>query len=213
MIILALSSFSASAIAPSVHPRCDAFVLTFDEQVTRLGISNEPLQIVLPRLVLRPGYQADLFELQKILRNEDIVQNYIVQLNWSDDDTKAYLGYFLEAGVRREPHAQTFTFVVQSKDPHEVIGLGTLRKFDAGNLWEIGYAVKKLHRGKGYAREIIQGLVDYIQRVDSRAKIQAKILERNIPSQRLIESMGFRQVIGPNKEYFGEKVLYFQRQL
>ena len=55
----------------------------------------------------------------------------------------------------------------------------------------IGYTIKKDEQMKGCGKEAVLGVIDYIFRTLHRHKITAEVDPKNIPSVKLLESIGF----------------------
>ena len=58
---------------------------------------------------------------------------------------------------------------------------------------EIGYALLPTERGKGYGTEAVRILVDYLFLSKDIMRIQATTDERNRPSQKVLEKVGFKK--------------------
>lgn len=58
----------------------------------------------------------------------------------------------------------------------------------------VAYAVYPSHQRKGYAREAVQAIVDYIKQQYGVDRFLAEMDTRNEPSYRLAESLGFKRV-------------------
>jgi len=58
---------------------------------------------------------------------------------------------------------------------------------------EIGYALMPEEMGKGYGTEAVKILIDYLFLSKDIMRIQATTDERNKPSQRVLEKVGFRK--------------------
>lgn len=57
----------------------------------------------------------------------------------------------------------------------------------------IGYFLDHHHNGKGYATEAIKALVDYAFEELHLHRIEAGVMPRNLPSQRVLEKAGFHR--------------------
>jgi ribosomal-protein-alanine N-acetyltransferase len=83
-------------------------------------------------------------------------------------------------------------FVITAKDTSERIGTCGIKNMSGGHP-EISYAIgEKEYRGKGYAKDAILTLLDYIKNTLGLNVAEAGIHVGNIASQRLAESAGFR---------------------
>jgi len=96
----------------------------------------------------------------------------------------------LEPGVR----GPWFQLVIASKATGEVIGDCALRTFESQpQQTEIGFNLDPAHQHKGYAKEAVARLLDYIFTDLKRHRVIAVTDVRNIPTARLLESLGFRR--------------------
>lgn len=101
-----------------------------------------------------------------------------------------------EAEERFENPSQLVTltertrFVIEKKDG-TIVGL-IAHYFILPSRWmEIGYDIIPRERGKGYATEAVQIIVDYLFLSKDLIRIQAVTNAGNKPSQRVLEKAGF----------------------
>jgi RimJ/RimL family protein N-acetyltransferase len=81
-------------------------------------------------------------------------------------------------------------FFVEKKDGTKI---GVIGVFPVGDLWEIGFALIPSERGKGYGTEAVTIIVDYLFLSRDLVRIQAATDPRNIASQRILETVGFKK--------------------
>ena len=72
---------------------------------------------------------------------------------------------------------------------NEVIGYVSLNI--EGDGYEIGYGFLDKVHGKGYARESITAILDYMKKLGVK-RIVARTALKNVPSVRLLESLEFK---------------------
>ena len=72
-----------------------------------------------------------------------------------------------------------------------LIGYAVFNKH--AGVYELGYCFLSEYHGKGYARESISALLPYIQTVQPGVTIAAGTALLNLPSVKLLDSLGFRQ--------------------
>ena len=75
---------------------------------------------------------------------------------------------------------------------------------------EIGYAISKYYRGKGYATQAAKGLIRYIFEYTNIEVLNATALTYNTPSNRVIQKCGFKligTIVIDNQEYYHYKLL------
>ena len=91
------------------------------------------------------------------------------------------------------------------------IGYITLNQRSDG--YEIGYCFLSTYQGNGYAKESISELITAIQKLQSSIVITARTALKNIPSVKLLQSLGFK-IIGTEKVSFYQddegKDIYFE---
>jgi ribosomal protein S18 acetylase RimI-like enzyme len=109
--------------------------------------------------------------------------------------------------------------VLVAADEGKVIGVINWRIFEVGEK-KIGYlfwlAVQPEYRRMGIAKKLINDVIKKIQQEIGLAEIYAAVEKNNIPSRRLIESLGFTFISRPDmKKKYGSRCLrlYFQMML
>lgn len=73
-----------------------------------------------------------------------------------------------------------------------MIGYIAFNRRDTG--YETGYCFHSDYHGKGYAKESLTALIDFVQGIRPGAVITAGTALKNIPSINLLRSVGFRQI-------------------
>ena len=73
---------------------------------------------------------------------------------------------------------------------------------------EVGYTVFDAYRRQGYALEAIEGLLRWAQEVEGVGAFRASVGPDNVPSLRLVEKLGFRQVGTQIDEIDGEELVF-----
>jgi len=85
-------------------------------------------------------------------------------------------------------------FIIEKKDGGKV---GYIFHFTvvhpAGKLLEIGYFLVPSERGKGYCTEAVKIMVDYLFLSKDIVRVQARTDSRNVPSQKVLEKVGFKK--------------------
>ena len=90
---------------------------------------------------------------------------------------------------------QEYYFGLFQKENNKLIGTISLFQVMRGSLQSavIGYFLDHHHNGKGYATEAIKALVDYAFEELHLHRIEAGVMPRNLPSQRVLEKAGFHR--------------------
>jgi diamine N-acetyltransferase len=81
-------------------------------------------------------------------------------------------------------------FFIEKKDGTRI---GVVGIFQVGDLWEIGYTLVSSERGKGYCSEAVTIIVDYLFLSRTLFRLQAHTDQRNVPSQKILEEVGFKK--------------------
>jgi RimJ/RimL family protein N-acetyltransferase len=71
--------------------------------------------------------------------------------------------------------------------------LGLHLPSDADGSYEFGVTIAPAYQGKGYAREAVQALLDFVFRTLGAHRVHASIDPRNVASAALLRSLGMRQ--------------------
>jgi aminoglycoside 6'-N-acetyltransferase len=83
-------------------------------------------------------------------------------------------------------------FVIEKKDGTK-IGFIAHWLTQPNRIMEIGYDLVPNERGKGYGTEAVQIMVDYLFLSRNIMRIQALTNVKNVPSQRVLEKVGFKR--------------------
>jgi RimJ/RimL family protein N-acetyltransferase len=111
--------------------------------------------------------------------------SFFGEYNPLEQTTKAEM----EKGYDTAP-SERKRFFVEKKDGTKI---GVVGVFPVGDLWEIGFALIPSERGKGYGTEAVTIFVDYLFLSRDLVRIQAMTDLRNTPSQRILETVGFKR--------------------
>ena len=97
--------------------------------------------------------------------------------------------------------------VVRREDRLAVGSIGFKSRPDATGTVEIGYAVNRSLWGRGYASEMVEGIVAWALTRPEVRRVTAECLERNPASARVLTKSGFLQV-GRRPSVEGELLLW-----
>jgi RimJ/RimL family protein N-acetyltransferase len=94
-------------------------------------------------------------------------------------------------------------FFIEKKDGTKI---GVVGVFPVGDLWEIGFTLIPNERGKGYGSEAVTITIDYLFLSRDLVRLQATADLRNVASQRLLETVGFKKegVVRKSMFIYGE---------
>jgi ribosomal-protein-alanine N-acetyltransferase len=91
-------------------------------------------------------------------------------------------------------------FVIEKRDGTKVGFAGYYTSSE--KLLEIGFALVRNERGKGYCTEAAEIIVDYLFLSKDVVRVQAHTETRNTASQRVLEKAGFKKEGTVRKSYF-----------
>ena len=143
------------------------------------------ITVTTKRLLLRPWRRKDRPTLEKMCRDEDMMQYVTKGRPMTDQEIKAL---FKRQKKHLRQHQVCF-FAMQLIETDEVIGLAGLQPLDNGDF-EIGWWVWKDYWGHGYATEAATALVDYARSELKLDKIAAIIDPENNASIGVAEKLG-----------------------
>lgn len=91
----------------------------------------------------------------------------------------------------KNPGSEFTRYYVQKKDGEKIGFIGYSWGSQKYNWMEIGYAIAVSERGKGYATEAVQIMVDFLFLTRQLARIQAVVDVENQGSLKVVERAGF----------------------
>ena len=120
---------------------------------------------------------------------------------WLTEDNRTLLTWMYEELYAFIPPKIGFTsWIFIEKLTNQVIGDGGYKgNPDTRGQIEIGYEIIESKRQKGYATEAIEALLEWTLTQDEVKSIIAKCHYKNIPSQSLLDKLGFK-LIGEEDE-------------
>ncbi len=105
-----------------------------------------------------------------------------------------------ERQVRARPKALRpaatgrFEWLVRTGEPPRAVGWISLRVNDrAPRVGEVGYSLLSEARGRGYATEALQAVIDEAFAAGELDEVQACIVPENVPSRKVLDRTGFRE--------------------
>lgn len=147
------------------------------------------MEIKTERLVLRPWKPEDEQALVRHANN----RNIWIRLGdrfpfpYTRKDARRWIRFAERASF---PPAN-FAIVL---DGEPIGGIGFERRTDLERMTaELGYWLSELHWGKGYASEAVQAIANYAFSRFDFVRLQARVLEGNPASCRVLEKAGFQQ--------------------
>jgi ribosomal-protein-alanine N-acetyltransferase len=135
------------------------------------------------RLAMRPQSVDDAEALFEAYGDVDLMRWWSSAPHRSIEETRAYM-------AARENPSSWRGWTMVERDTGAVIG--TLAAHDSRpDVAEIGYLVIRRHWGRGFAREGVSRLIDLLFDDERHRRVWADTDPENIPSNRLLASLGF----------------------
>ncbi len=123
----------------------------------------------------------------------EAILQYQVADQWPNQDYAEILPYKASA-FEKDPSKSKWSFIVIHKEDQKLIGeIGGKGGPDENGTVEIGYGIVEEYRNKGYATEMVNGLVNWLNTHPEVNKIIADCLIENLPSIKVLEKSGFLQ--------------------
>jgi RimJ/RimL family protein N-acetyltransferase len=86
-----------------------------------------------------------------------------------------------------------FQYAVERRDEPGLIGDVGVCRSDEGRQAELGFTFAPAHQGRGYAREAVTRIVEFLLVEEGLHRLTAGADGRNVRSARLLERVGFRR--------------------
>ncbi len=140
------------------------------------------------RLIVRPVVDADLPALLAVNSDAEVTAMLPYATWTSMADAEAWLARM--RGIEATGSAVQFVVVLRSRQ--EAVGTCLLFRRDDGSARaELGYALGRVHWGRGVMREALCALLGSAFASMGLRRIEAEIDPRNVASARLIQRLGF----------------------
>lgn len=175
-----------------------------DREILPPVIDTTFARIETERLVLR-RFVAEDAPAFAAYRGEPAVARY---QSWDETYSTADAERFIASLADADPGepGEWFQFAVADRATDVLVGDCALHVDgrDPGRA-EIGYTLAPAHQGRGFATEAVDALVGYAFGTLGIERIQATADERNAPSIRVLERLGFEAVARVHTTFKGER--------
>lgn len=166
-----------------------------------------PFPLVTERLVIEPLVMSDVEDFVRYRQDPAIARFQGWDTSYSADDGRQLIS--AQAGVTIPDLGDWVQLAVRNRDSGVLVGdvaLHTVR--DSPVCFEIGFTVAAEFQGRGFAREAVRRLLDYLFSDCNAQSIRASSDRRNSPSVRLLSDLGFelRPSQGWTEDFKGETV-------
>jgi len=112
--------------------------------------------------------------------------------------------YFYSFQKRLKEIKEEYLFIVRLNGI--MIGELVLYNFGDDRAVEVGFRFFPEYQGKGYAKESANSLIEYAKTTLGAKKIKSRCFKENLPSRRLILSLGLSQTSEDTTHYYFEKI-------
>ena len=155
------------------------------EEVYRI-FSNIP-ELRTERLTLRRMKVGDSFDMFEYACREDVTEFLL----WKPHPDLAYTREYLQFVATHYEIGDFFDWAVVWRDQDKMIGTCGFTRLDyTHNVGEIGYVINPLFRGMGIAGEAVREVMRFGFEVLGLNRIEAKFMEGNAASLRVMEKTG-----------------------
>ena len=141
-----------------------------------------------PRLILRRITKKDASDMFEYSRNPEVSK----YLTWSAHEDRAYTASYIKFLIKKYRSGEYFDWGIEIKDSGKFIGTCGFSVFDATNKKaELGYVLNPLFQGFGYAEEAVKAVIDYSFGTLELHRLEARVMEGNLSSEKLLKKCGF----------------------
>ncbi|WP_094228702.1 GNAT family N-acetyltransferase [Methanolobus psychrotolerans] len=146
-----------------------------------------PQSIDTERLIIRRYVEDDLERLHLFFNNEEITSSTDMPAHQSLEETGAFLDVLIQSYRTDEP---LFAMAICMKDNGEVIGSCGFAAMEFSSDTQIYYALEPEFRGKGYATEAVEKMLEYMILVLDIERVAVFCSPENIASVNLAKRIG-----------------------
>ena len=137
-------------------------------------------RLVTKRLTLQEAQKENLQQVFEIWSDSE-AGKYMFDTHWASADELAVI---LEGGENY------FSFVALLPDSDDVVATCRISSERTDGEWDIGYNVHKDHWGKGFATEMVKGLLSFAKELEATSVV-ASVAQANVASCKVLEKCGF----------------------
>lgn len=126
------------------------------------------------------------------------ISNARYVLRWMDDwemsmgEVENLIRYFMKGYDAMNPEQMPYILGIWLKSTGGFIGIcGFGPKEELGGEAEIAYFMDEAYAGKGYMSQFVKEAIHFYFEMTGKPYLSALVDERNLPSKRILEKMGF----------------------
>ena len=144
------------------------------------------------RLILRKVTKVDALDAYKNWCSSELVSKYVT---WDKHESVEITKELYEIWEKEYENPETFRWIVELKDTHEVIGTIDVmgKKYFQYGVCEIGYCYGEKFWNKGYATESLKAVIKYLFEEIGFEVIYANYMNNNPGSGRVMEKSGMKK--------------------
>ena len=163
-----------------------------------------PVKLITERLTIQDIIDVDKQRYFDLYTDDDLNKwwGYDYREDLGDNDISP--DYFISFMNGLKTKKEEYSFAV--KLDGKMIGELVAHNFGFYADVEIGFRFFKEYQGKGYAKESCLALIEYLKELGAKT-IKSRCYKENIPSRRLIESLGLKLTHQTDTHYFFSKNL------
>jgi ribosomal-protein-alanine N-acetyltransferase len=142
------------------------------------------------RIKLRTLKFSDAEVIRKFAKDKKITKYTFVI---SPPFTRKQAQAFIKKTEKEREKGIAYYFGIELKENRKLIGMINLVKIDRKNKnAEIGFWLAGKYQGKGLAKEALNSILDFGFKKLKLKRIEARVLHKNKPAQKLLEKTGFK---------------------
>lgn len=141
------------------------------------------------RLLLRKLTLNDVMDVYHYGAQPEVSVYCIWETHRSTEDATS----FIRSAIVKYENFEPSDWVIYSKEDKKVIGaIGYVQFWPEHMRCEVGYAISKHYWNKGYTTEALKALIKYNFELAMMHRIEARCIEENVGSYRVMEKAGMQ---------------------
>jgi len=142
------------------------------------------------RIRLRPLKSSDVETIRKYSKDKKITKyTFVIPPPFIVKQAQV----FIKKTKEERKKGISYYFGIELKESKELIGMMNLVKIDQKNKnAEVGFWIASKYQGKSFAKEALNLILDFAFKKLNLKRIEARVLHKNKPAQKLLERIGFK---------------------
>ena len=151
------------------------------------------------RLLLRKMTPNDAKDMYEYSSKREVTK----YLSWTEHESEEYTRQYLKFLKSKYKKGEYLDWGITLKSTGKLIGTAGFTSLDQDNFkGEIGYVLNPEYSGNGYATEAVKAVLDYAFNNLCLNRIEARVMEGNLLSVKLLEKIGMTYEGKGEKELF-----------